>query len=207
MRVKICGITNLEDALLAAELGADALGFIFFPRSPRYLTPAAARAIIDALPPFVTPVAVVVDEPAEAIEEIMAKSGCRVAQLHGQEPPAMLECLRWPAIKAVSVSSADDLTALERYPAARAFLLDTRVEGLHGGTGKTFDWTIAREARRYSKPIILAGGLTPENAAEAIRVAAPDAVDIGSGIERSPGRKDVERMRALFDAIRTARAG
>jgi phosphoribosylanthranilate isomerase len=204
VRVKICGITNREDALLAVELGADALGFIFYPRSPRYLDPAAARAIIDVLPPFVTPVAVLVNESAATIADIMRRSGCRVAQLHGDEPPALLETLAWPVIKGLPVAAPADLVALDRYPAARALLLDTKVAGQYGGTGATFDWTLARDAKACGRPIILAGGLTPDNIADAIRVAHPHAVDLSSGVELSPGKKDPEKLRRLFAAINEA---
>ena len=197
VRIKICGITNADDALLAAALGADALGFIFYAQSPRCVTPAAARAIIELLPPFVTPVAVVVGEPADAVQALMARTGCRVVQYHG-ENPGELHC---PIIKAHSVSSLADLDALYGHPYARAFLLDTKIAGQYGGTGQPFDWTIARQAKEYGKPIILAGGLSPENVGEAIRIAAPHAVDINSGIERAPGRKDPERMRAVFAAV------
>ena len=177
IRTKICGITRREDARLAAALGADALGFVFAAGSPRCVTPEAARAIIDALPPFVTPVAVLVDEPLARIREIMAASGCRVAQLHGSEPPALLDALEWPAVKALSVATAEDLAPLSSYPNARAFLLDTKVAGRHGGTGQTFDWTLARRAAGGGTPIILAGGLNPENIVAAIRTAAPYGID------------------------------
>ncbi len=203
-RVKICGITNLDDALLAVELGADALGFIFFRGSPRYVTPPTARRIIDRLPPFITPVAVVVNESLATVSEIMAASGCQIAQLHGDEPPEYLERLAWPAIKGVSITTAQDLGVLQRFGHARAILLDTKVAGQYGGTGTVFDWRIADQAREYGRPIILAGGLSPENIAEALRIAKPVAIDVSSRIESAPGRKDSARMRALFAAIKTA---
>lgn len=202
VRVKICGLTNLADALLAVELGADALGFNFYSKSPRATTPAAARAIIDRLPPFVTPVAVVVNEPVEAVREIMARSGCQLAQLHGDEPPDYLERLHLPAMKALPVGASEDLDALARYTSAQAILLDTKVSGQYGGSGRTFDWQLARQAQRFGKPIVLAGGLTPDNIAEAVRIAQPYAVDISSGIELAPGQKDHERMRELFAALK-----
>jgi len=200
-RVKICGITNIDDAGLAVELGADALGFIFVRKSPRCIKPAAARRIIDALPPFVIPVAVTVNEPLEALQAIMTESGCRVAQLHGEEPPELLDELGWPAVKGISILSPDDLAAIARYPKARAVLLDTRVAGQHGGTGQSFDWRIAREAQRFGKPVILAGGLSPDNIAGAIHIAQPFMVDISSRIECEPGKKDPELMRRLFAAV------
>jgi len=195
MRVKICGITNYEDAHLAVELGADALGFNFYEKSPRCIAPAAARKIIASLPPFVTPVAVVVNEPAVA--ELLARTGCRVAQVHG-DPGSVT----YPLIRAVPMAARDDLAFLRDPAGACAFLLDAKVPGLHGGTGRTIDWTLAREATAFGTPIILAGGLNPDNVAEAIRVAAPYAVDLNSGVESSPDKKDPERLRAAFAAIR-----
>ena len=207
VRVKICGMTRLDDALLAAELGADALGFIFYPRSPRYLDPAAARAIIDRLPPFVTPVAVCVNEPLAVVNDIMTRSGCRLAQLHGDEPPAYLEALPWPAMKGLAVATAADLAPIAGYGHARAILLDTKVAGAYGGSGAAFDWQLARAARAYGRPIVLAGGLSPDNIAEAMRIAQPDAVDVNSGVELAPGQKDADRLQYLFAAMRAVECG
>jgi phosphoribosylanthranilate isomerase len=202
--MKICGITNLDDAMLAVELGANALGFIFFRDSPRYISPGAVREIIDRLPPFITPVAVVVNESIAKVSEIMATSGCQIAQLHGDEPPQYLERLAWPAIKGISIATMQDLAVVERYHTARAILLDSKVAAQYGGTGTTFDWQIAREAHKFGRPIILAGGISPENIAEALAVARPNAIDLSSSIEISPGKKDPERMRRLFAAINAA---
>lgn len=203
VRIKICGLTNAADALRATALGADALGFIFVAGSPRAVTPAAARAIIEQLPPLVTLVAVVRNESVETVREIMALSGCQVAQLHGEEPPEFLEALRWPAIKAIAVANAGDVEAIARYrTTARAVLLDTKVGGQSGGTGQTFDWQLARHAQRYGLPLVLSGGLHPGNIAAAIRTVRPYAVDISSGIEAAPGQKDPALMQALFEAIR-----
>jgi phosphoribosylanthranilate isomerase len=199
MRIKICGITNSKDARLAVELGADALGFIFYPKSPRYIAPAAAREIVAALPPFVTPVAVMVDETPPVIAELLAATGCRVAQVH---TGARVSRVTFPLIRAISVASREDLAPLRDPAGACAFLLDAKVKGLHGGTGQTIDWTLAREATAFGTPIILAGGLNPENVADAIRVAAPYAVDLNSGVESTPGKKDPERLQAAFAAIR-----
>lgn len=201
-RVKICGITNLDDAMLAVELGADALGFIFYRKSPRYITPSAVHEIIDRLPPFVTPVAVVVNESIAQVSEIMAISGCQIAQLHGHENPEYMMRLAWPSFKGISIASVQDLAQLACYKNARAILLDSKVAGQFGGTGTTFDWEVARQAHTFGRPIILAGGLSPENVAEAMRVAEPDAIDVSSSIESSPGKKDSTRMRALFEAIK-----
>lgn len=201
MRVKICGITNYDDACMAVELGADALGFIFFPQSPRCMTAEAVRTIVDRLPPFITPVAVVVNESPARVSEIMAISGCQVAQLHGDETPDYVERLAWPAIKGISIATTQDLDVIGSYTHARAILLDTKVAGQYGGTGTSFDWHIAHDARRFGRPLILAGGLSPENIGEAIRIAQPHAIDVSSGIERAPGIKDHSRMRRLFQAI------
>ena len=200
-RIKICGITRVEDALCAAELGADALGFIFYPRSPRYIAPTAARAIINALPPFVTPVAVMVNSTPGEIVEAMAASGCQALQLHGATADVLLAQYAFPVIRACSVAVPEDLEPLAHYPSARAFLLDTKREGQYGGTGAIFDWQLAGQARSFGRPIILAGGLTPENVGAAIRTAAPYAVDVNSGIEIAPGIKDPQRLSALFAAV------
>lgn len=202
MRIKICGITNSEDARLAVELGADALGFIFYKKSPRYITPDAAREIITGLPPFVTPVAVVVEEPE--VDALLSYTGCRAAQVHGEASFTREVAIRasYPVIRAVSVATREDLAPLRDPAGARAFLLDAKVPGLHGGTGRTIDWTLAREAAAFGTPIILAGGLNPENVAEAIHIAHPYAVDLNSGVEARPGKKDPERLRAAFAAIR-----
>jgi phosphoribosylanthranilate isomerase len=201
-RIKICGITNLADALLAVELGADALGFIFYPESPRYISPSQVAEIIDQLPPFVTPVAVVVNLSLAEVSAVMATSACQIAQLHGEEPPEFLERLAWPAMKGISIAGAHDLALVARYRHARAILLDTKVAGQYGGTGTVFDWQLARQARAFGRPIILAGGLSPENITEALRVAEPDAIDVSSSIELAPGKKDPGRMRRLFETIR-----
>lgn len=200
-RVKICGITNIHDAMMAVELGADALGFIFYRTSPRYVPPAEVRRIIDRLPPFVTPVAVVVNESVAMVSEIMATSGCQIAQLHGDEPPEYLERLAWPAIKGVAIGSLEDIAGLSRYRTARAILLDAKVAGQYGGTGTTVDWTVARSAHGCGRPVILAGGLSPENVAEALNIAQPEAIDVSSRVELAPGRKDERLMRALFAAV------
>jgi phosphoribosylanthranilate isomerase len=201
VRIKICGITNLEDALLAADLGADALGFIFYPKSPRYVAPDAARKIIAHLPPFVVSVGVFVDEPAAVVQDLAAQVGLDWVQAHGQEPPGYCRSLGRRVIKAFRMKDASSLTDLEPYRGAvQAFLLDTYKKGQVGGTGETFDWQLAQEAKKYGQ-IILAGGLTPENVAQAIKVAQPEAVDTASGTEAAPGKKDPEKLRAFFEAV------
>ncbi len=202
IRIKICGITNLEDALLAAELGADALGFIFYPPSPRAVAPDAAQAIIAQLPPFVTTVGVFVDEDAATVKELAAAVGLDWLQLHGQETPEYCRTLGRRVVKAFRIQDEKSLAGLEAFRGAtRAFLLDTYKKGLVGGTGETFNWDLALEAKKYG-PIILAGGLTPRNVAQAIAAAQPQAVDVASGVEAAPGKKDPERLRAFFAAVK-----
>jgi phosphoribosylanthranilate isomerase len=200
VRVKICGITNLEDALLAAELGADALGFIFYAKSPRHITPEAAREIVAQLPPFVAAVGVFVDEAAAVVAELAAKIGLDWVQLHGQESPGYCRTLGHKVIKGFRIQDEDSLGQLADYRgAAQALLLDTYKKGQVGGTGEIFDWHLARKAKEYG-PIILAGGLTADNVAQAIAAAGPAAVDAASGTEAAPGKKDPAKLRAFFKA-------
>jgi phosphoribosylanthranilate isomerase len=200
MKVKICGITNMEDALLAAELGADALGFIFVKTSPRHIRPSAARKIIQELPPFVTPVGVVADAEHDEILELIDETGISCVQLHGNESPKQLAKFPVPVYKSFRVDKEFNLETLQRYKGS-AYLLDTYVDGTLGGTGKTFDWDIAVKAKAYGR-IILAGGLTPENIAEAVKKVQPYAVDVNSGVESAPGKKDGNKLEWLFKAIR-----
>ena len=202
IKIKICGITNLEDALLATGLGADALGFIFYPKSPRYVAPAAAREIIAHLPPFVVSVGVFVDEGAHMVRELAAQVGLDWIQVHGQESPDYCRSLGRRVIKGFRIKDASSLKDLEPFQGAvQAFLLDTYKKGQVGGTGETFDWELARQAKQYGQ-IVLAGGLTPDNVAQAIKVAQPQAVDTASGTEGAPGKKDPEKLRAFFSALR-----
>jgi len=207
VRVKICGITNLDDARAAVEAGADALGFNFYPKSPRYIEPEEARAIIEQLPPFVVPVGVFVNADLEAMARVVARARLAVVQLHGDEPPAFCRqvAARWRVIKAVRVGPHFRPQDLADYP-AHAILLDVACPGAYGGTGKSFDWTIARRAAHFAPALILAGGLSPENVAEAIRCVHPYAVDVCTGVEVCPGRKDHERMRAFIAAAKAAGA-
>jgi phosphoribosylanthranilate isomerase len=203
VRVKICGITNWEDAAAAVDAGADALGFVMA-ASPRQVEPAQARAIIDRLPPLVTTVGVLVAEPPASAAAKMNESGCCVAQLHGEWPTGAAAALRtWPIIRAVKVRSAADVEGIDAAGCA-AVLLDAYREGLEGGTGASFDWALARDAAVIGKPIILAGGLTRENVAEAIATVRPYAVDVSTGVEAEPGRKDHDRMRRFVEAARGA---
>ena len=191
MFIKICGITRLEDALLAAQLGADALGFNFWPGSKRYIEPDAARAIIERLPPFVTAVGLFVNQPPTHVLATAAQSGVAVVQLHGDEPPQDCNGYPIPVFKAFRMAGPESLAAIDRYR-VQACLLDAPSAGF-GGSGAVFDWALARQvsARRI---IILAGGLTPENVAEAVRAVRPWAVDVASGVETSPGVKDPDKL-------------
>ena len=201
VRVKICGVTRLEDALLATRLGADALGFNFWPRSRRYLAPEAARAIVDRLPPFVTTVGVFVDQPPSEVLEAAARSGVEVLQLHGDESPEEVAAYPRPTVKALRLEGPVDLDLLARYR-VRAFLLDAPSAGF-GGSGVTCDWALARAAAERV-PVILAGGLTPQNLAQAIRAVRPYGVDVASGVESSPGVKDPEKLRRFVLAAKEA---
>ena len=204
-RVKICGITSREDAWAAVEAGADALGFIFVEGTPRWIEPKEAAAITIEMPPFVATVGVFIDRTAEQIEEIAASYGISLAQLHGSEPPAECARLRLPYVKAIRVQGEGDLAGLHQYERARAFLLDTYAPDRAGGTGKTFPWEIAARAARESR-IILSGGLTPETVARAVVQVRPYAVDVCSGVESSPGRKDHRKVREFIDQAKKAGA-
>jgi len=201
MKVKICGITNVDDALSAAEYGADALGFIFVKSSPRYVAPRTARKIIQELPPFIVPVGVFANMEYNDIIEIIDQTSIGCVQLHGEETPKQLAKYPVPVYKSFRVDSNFNPEILRRYKGS-AFLLDTNVSGNLGGTGKTFDWEIAVKAKEYGR-IILAGGLTPENIAEAVQKVRPYAVDVNSGIESAPGKKDKNRLEQLFKTIRS----
>jgi phosphoribosylanthranilate isomerase len=202
VRVKICGITNWPDARLAVDLGVDALGFNFYAASPRSVSPAAAWDIIRRLPPFVAAVGVFVDWPADVVTALADALRFDAVQLHGRETPATARDIaaKHKVIKAFGVGPTFKLSELARYPAASAFLLDGFKQGLHGGTGHTADWSIARKANR-SGHIILAGGIKPSNVAQAIAEAQPWAVDIASGVEKRPGKKDTGALRELMAEI------
>ena len=196
MRVKICGITNSEDAQAAVALGADALGFVFA-ESPRQVTKEQARDIIKDLPPFVTPVAVFVDEQVDTIKKICGFCGISTIQLHGNEPFSYLKDLAgYKIIKAFRIRGENDLKLLGDYK-PHAYLLDSYVKGAMGGTGVTFNWELARQAHKFGT-IILSGGLTPDNIKEAICIVNPYAVDVSSGVESSPGKKDKELVKRFI---------
>jgi phosphoribosylanthranilate isomerase len=199
-RVKVCGITCLEDAWAALEAGADALGFVFASGSPRTIGPAQAAAIAAALPPFVWTVGVFVDQPLEEIVRIAGEVRLQAAQLHGNEPAEYSSRLPLPVIRAIRVRNAESLALIGAYP-ARAFLLDAYVEGQPGGTGKTVAWDLAA-AVTGKAPIILSGGLRPDTVAEAIRRVRPFAVDVSSGVERAPGHKDHRKLKEFIAHVR-----
>lgn len=207
-RVKICGITRLEDAELAVELGAAALGFNFYAPSPRHIDLQGARGIIEGLPPFVATVGVFADETdCERILLIARQARVSALQVDGfpcsSAPDPQMLAARYPIIVTLKVADGFKPESLKLVKHGGTFLLDASHPTLRGGTGRRFDWNLAREATKYGR-IILAGGLTPENVAEAIRTVRPYAVDVASGVESSPGMKDLARLRAFFAAVKEA---
>lgn len=201
VRSKICGITRLEDGLAAVAAGADAIGLVFYAPSPRAVTIEQAQAIVAGLPPFVTTVGLFVDMPTREIETVLAAVPLDLLQFHGDESPADCEALRRPYIKALRVRAGDDVVAqVAAYPGARAVLLDTFVDGVPGGTGQAFDWSLV--PAQLSKPVILAGGLTPGNVAAAIAQVRPYAVDVSGGVEASKGIKDAAKVKDFVRAVR-----
>jgi phosphoribosylanthranilate isomerase len=195
-RIKICGLTRLEDALLAAELGADALGFNLWPGSKRHLDADAVRAIVDRLPPFVTTVGVFVNQSPTDVLALAAESGVQAVQLHGDESWEDVNGYPIPAVKAFRVAGPESLVHLHRYR-VKAVLLDAPSAGF-GGSGQTFDWALAADVARRAR-VVLAGGLGPDNVADAIRAVRPYAVDVASGVERAPGVKDPEKLRRFVE--------
>ncbi|MDX1952150.1 MAG: phosphoribosylanthranilate isomerase [Verrucomicrobiota bacterium] len=204
VRVKVCGITSLVDAVAAIDAGADALGFMFYEGSSRYINPADARSIIKELPPFISSVGVFVNLSITGIREIAAKTGIDTVQLHGEEAPDFCSHIPLPVIKAFRVESESIIVETQRFPNASALLLDSYVPGRLGGTGATFNWDLAVQAKQNGKPIILAGGLTPLNVGEAVQKVRPFAVDVSSGVESAPGKKDQAKMRDFISSVRTA---
>ena len=203
IKVKVCGLTRLEDALFAASLGAHAVGFIFYPKSPRFVSPERAAEISRRLPPFVLRVGVFVNEEPWRIREIQKRVGLDLVQLHGDEPPHFCAQFFPRVIKAFRIREERDLDKIPPYRGKiSAILLDTYVKGLAGGTGRTFDWAIARRAKAFGLPVILAGGIGPENAARALEEVSPYGLDVNSGVECSPGRKHPALLRLLFARLR-----
>ena len=197
VRVKICGLTNVTDALAAVAAGADALGFMFYAGSPRHVSPGVAAAIIRELPPLIAKVGVFVNPAPDFVRAASATSGLDTLQFHGEEPPAFCAQFGLKVIKAFRIRDRASLQECQNYP-DHAWLLDSYVAGAHGGTGAIFDWNIAAEATQLSRRVILAGGLKVETVAEAVRLVRPYAVDVSSGVESSPGRKDGALIRAFI---------
>jgi phosphoribosylanthranilate isomerase len=201
--VKICGLTNLPDALAAADAGADALGFVFCDKSPRYVSIEAAAGIIRQLPRSIVKVGVFVNAAEEFVRRAIAECGLNLLQFHGDESPAYCLQFHLMAMKAFRVRDAGSLQTLQDYQ-TDAWLLDAYVPGKLGGTGELLNWELAVEARKLGRPIFLAGGLTPENVADAVRRVQPYAVDVSSGVEASPGKKDHARVREFIRAAKSS---
>lgn len=202
--VKICGITNEEDARVAVEAGADALGFIMYRKSPRFVDRAMVQRIIAGLPPFVVPVGVFVNEEPAMVRELMDFCGFGLAQLHGDESAAYAQALGRPAMKALRLKDRASFLALAEFHGranVRGFVIDAFSEQAYGGTGQTVDWSLAAEVARSSR-VLLAGGLTPDNVADAIGHVRPYGVDVSSGVEASPGKKDHGKVQAFIRAAK-----
>jgi phosphoribosylanthranilate isomerase len=205
VRVKICGVRTRDEAEAAVEAGADALGFNFWPTSPRYVEPAAAREIARQITPLVALVGVFVNDSRDSVFEIASEVGLRAVQLHGDEPPAFCAAIgSLRVIKALRVGEGFDAREIDKYPVSM-ILLDASVRGQYGGTGHRFDWRLAVEAKRY-RPVILAGGLRIDNVAEAITAVRPSAIDVCSGVEAEPGRKDLGKLREFMLEVARANA-
>jgi len=200
--IKICGITTIADAVNAAELGVDMLGFVFYPRSKRYVTPCAVRDIVNELPSSIVKVGVFVDEKYDDVIAIAEEAGLTALQFHGNESPEYCAAFagKYKIIKAFRVKEQRDLRDVNIYP-ADYYMLDTYIEGAVGGTGKAFDWKVLKDFE-ILKPMILSGGLTPDTVDKAIREIAPFGVDVSSGVEKEPGKKDLERMKKFVQNVR-----
>jgi phosphoribosylanthranilate isomerase len=199
-RVKFCGFTHQDDVAQAVALGADALGFVFYGPSSRYVSPEHAKTLTRSVPAFVTRVGLFVNEEAETVQRIFEIAQLNLIQYHGEESPEFCDAIGLPYIKAFRVRKGMDLrTEMDRYPNASGFLLDAYVKGQPGGTGERFDWELIPHSHA---PIILAGGLTPDNAKDAIDQVAPWALDVSGGIETKPGRKDPDKMARFMNACR-----
>ncbi len=202
-RVKICGITRVEDALAAAAAGADAIGFVFEPKSPRHVDPKRAATVAHALPPYITVVGLFVDAAPETVHEALRHVSLDLLQFHGNETPEYCRAFPKPYVKTIHMTSDVNLHAEDRrYADAAGLLLDTYSPAAAGGTGVAFDWS--RIPSDLNKPLILAGGLTPANVAEAVRRVHPYAVDVSSGVEVAKGIKDAKKISAFIEAVRNA---
>jgi phosphoribosylanthranilate isomerase len=207
VKIKICGITNADDAALAVSAGADALGFVLYRKSPRFVEPAVVRSIVAGLPPFILSIGVFVNEETAVIRDLVDQCGLALAQLHGDETAGYCESLGRPFLKALRLKDRAAVLAMAQYhgcPHLRGFLIDAFSEQAYGGTGHTVDWALAAEAAR-SGPVLLAGGLTAANVSGAIRQVVPYGVDVSSGVETRPGKKDPAKVKAFIDAARLVR--
>jgi len=198
---KICGITTVEDALAAVAAGADALGFMFYEPSRRHVTSATVSEIIRELPPFIAKVGVFVNEEAQTVRQIAEECGLDTLQFHGSESPEFCRQFRLKVIKAFPIRNAESLSALADYD-RETWLLDSYVAGKPGGTGSQFNWDLATQATERPNKVLLAGGLTPENVVKAVQTVHPYGVDVSSGVESAPGKKDHELIRRFIDAAR-----
>jgi len=203
VKVKICGITSVEDAEEAVEAGADALGFMFYPGSPRHISEQTAQIIERRLPPFIMRAGVFADQAPEEVFSAMHKCGLNLLQFHGQETPEYCLQFGMMTMKAFRIKDAESLREIPNYQ-TDAYLLDSYVAGKPGGTGEKFNWELAVRAREFGKPIFLAGGLTPDNVEFAVKTVQPFGVDVSSGVEISPGKKDPKKMRDFVAAVRSA---
>ncbi|WHZ14563.1 MAG: Phosphoribosylanthranilate isomerase [Nitrospira sp.] len=204
VKVKICGLTNAEDAAAAVEAGADAVGFVFHKKSPRCAEAAVVKGIVKTLPPFVLPIGVFVNEDAKVVRDVVDSCGLALAQLHGDETAAYCEALGRPVLKAIRLKDRRSFLILAEFQGragVRGFLVDAFSSDAYGGTGQVADWSLAAEASSAA-PVLLAGGLTPENVSQAILQVRPYGVDVSSGVEASPGKKDHEKVRAFVRAVR-----
>lgn len=204
VKVKICGLTNAEDAAAAVEAGADAVGFVFHKKSPRCAEAAVVKGIVKTLPPFVLPIGVFVNEDAKVVRDVVDSCGLALVQLHGDETAAYCEALGRPVLKAIRLKDRRSFLILAEFQGragVRGFLVDAFSSDAYGGTGQTADWSLAAEASSAA-PVLLAGGLTPENVSQAILQVRPYGVDVSSGVEASPGKKDHEKVRAFVRAVR-----
>ncbi len=203
MKIKICGLTNRDDAIDAVNLGADAIGFIFYEDSPRYITPDIVEEISLFLPPFVLLVGVFVNHDKAFIDAVVHRCKLDLIQLHGNESPAFCRSMRRRVIKAFKIEDINDVDAIAPYQSSvSAVLLDTKVSGREGGTGKIFDWGLALKAKEFDIPLILAGGVNVSNLNKAAKLVNPYAVDLSSSVESAPGKKDYNKMKELIDAAK-----
>jgi phosphoribosylanthranilate isomerase len=203
VKVKICGITSVADSLAAAEAGADMIGLMFYDGSPRHISMTLAAEIARAVPPFVVKVGVFVNPSEELVRHAVGECGLSLLQFHGDEPSEFCTQFGVMSMKAFRIRDADSLKELPKFK-TDAWLLDAYLPEVRGGTGGTFNWDLAIAAKKLGKPIFLAGGLTPENVGKAVRKVQPYAVDVSSGVESSPGKKDHPKVRAFIQAVRSA---